>query len=281
MTPSSWAPVSPAAARSLADARRQLHHAAQLATAFGISFLPPRGDDSHTNLEWLPETGALASNALHDVRVALRVAELTLELQVPRAARNGGDAGSALFPLTGRTLEDGAAWIRERLAAARLDRSRYTLARHYEIPPHAVASGAAFDADAAALDELARWFGNAAALFERLRAGNPTASEVRCWPHHFDIATLMTIAPGRTVGVGLEPGDAYYDEPYFYVNMHPSPRADALTTQPPGGGSWHTREWIGAVLPGSRLVEGAHAQEGQARAFLDGAIRLATELVRG
>ena len=33
----SWDPVAPGAARSLGDARRQLHHAAQLATAFGFA----------------------------------------------------------------------------------------------------------------------------------------------------------------------------------------------------------------------------------------------------
>src|SRR5207247_497257 len=123
--------------------------------------------------------------------------------------------------------------------------------------------------DAAAFEELAGWYGNAAVVLETLRAATPTASEVRCWPHHFDLATLITVAPGQSVGVGMEPGDQYYAEPYFYVNMHPAPDARAL---PPlhGHGTWHTHEWIGAVLPASRLA--ASGQRSQIERFTGSAV---------
>lgn len=264
-----WQPVDPALATRLGDARRQLHHAAQLATAFGISYVPARADDSHTNLEWLPDAGALASNPLGDLRVAVRVADLTL-LAIPR----GGE-----LPLDGRTIPDAADWLRERLAGTAAPPARFTLARHYTIPEHPVAQGRPFDADARALGELAAWYANAASLFAGLRARERDASEVRTWPHHFDIATLITVGPGRTIGVGLEPGDTYYDEPYFYVNLHPTPAAGALGDRLQGGGSWHTHEWIGAVLPGSRLTVDATAQRAQVAAFLDSAITRAKALL--
>ena len=68
-------------AASLSDARLQAHHAAQFATAAGISYLPPEADDSQTNLEWLPELGALASHVIpgpSPFRIAVRVSDLTL-----------------------------------------------------------------------------------------------------------------------------------------------------------------------------------------------------------
>ena len=104
---------------------------------------------------------------------------------------------------------------------------------------------------------------------------------MRCWPHHFDIATLTTVSPDRTVGVGLEPGDVYYDEPYFYVNMRPVPPVDALTATLAGGGIWHTHEWIGAVLPGSHLAAGSTRRElrEQVDAFLDSAVAACRALV--
>ena len=78
-------------------------------------------------------------------------------------------------------------------------------------------------------------------------------SPVRCWPHHFDIATLLTIAPGQTIGVGLEPGDGYYDEPYWYVNQYPAPSATP-GNQLEGGGvlaltrvDWRRAAGIAAV----------------------------------
>lgn len=278
MMPSArWSPVRPDRARALTDARLHLHHAAQLATALGISYLPPRGDDSHTNLEWLPDLGALASNPVpvgrSAVRVGVRVADFTILILSDTSAVTDS------YPLDGHSPEEAAAWTREGLRLAGLDPSRYTLKRHYEIPSHAVATGASFRKSGDALEQLHRWLGNAAALFEELRATNPQASEVRCWPHHFDLATLITVAPGKTVGVGLEPGDGYYDEPYFYVNLHPSPGSDPLPNTIAGGGRWHTHQWIGAVLPGSRLSSDQAAQSEQATAFLESAIKICTELV--
>jgi hypothetical protein len=54
--------------------------------------------------------------------------------------------------------------------------------------------------------------------------------------------------------------------------VHPQPSRDALTAAIAGNGIWHTHEWIGAVLPGSRLAAGsADAQAGQITGFLDSA----------
>src|SRR5262249_14843197 len=156
-----------------------------------------------------------------------------------------------------RTTAEAEAWLRGCVAKRGAAAEKFTLARHYEIPHHAVDDGSAFDAsDRVAFAELAAWFNVAESVLENARAQND-GSEIRCWPHHFDIATLITVKPGKTVGVGLEPGDHYYDEPYFYVNANPQPRTAAATAQLAGGGSWHTHEWFGAVLPGSR-VEAAH-----------------------
>jgi hypothetical protein len=84
---------------------------------------------------------------------------------------------------------------------------------------------------------------------------------VRCWPHHFDIATLIDVSRGasgeaRTIGVGLSPGDASYPEPYFYVTPWPAPADPALMALP-GGGAWHRAGWFGAVLTGSAIFAGA------------------------
>lgn len=270
-----WHPVDSTRAGALSDARRQLHHAAQMATAAGISYLPPRSDDSHTNLEWVDRHGALESNPVPasrgTLRVGVRVGDLTLLLI--------REEDISELPLRGQSMDQAASWLRERLAAAGLDGDRYTLKRHYQIPPHPVAGGARFSAADADLTQLEKWFSNGAAALEAVRRANREASEVRCWPHHFDIATLITIGASASVGVGLEPGDAYYSEPYFYVNAHPQPSVDRLTATLAGKGVWHTREWIGAVLPGSRVVPDGAAQEGQVSAFLASAVAACRTLV--
>ena len=266
-----------AKAKSLADARRQTHHAAQLATAAGISFLPKQADDSHTNLEWLPDIGGLASRVVPSrapFRVAAQIADLELHVLDDR------NASLARLPLHGRRIVDAEAWLRERIGERGGSAEKFTLARHFKIPHHAVDDGAAFDvSDRGAFAELAAWFDLAAKVLESERARHD-GSEIRCWPHHFDIATLITVEEGKTVGVGLEPGDTYYDEPYFYVNANPRPVAGTAAPALSGGGSWHTHEWFGAVLPGSRIQSGSRG-ESQIADFLDSAIAACRQLVLG
>jgi hypothetical protein len=177
------------------------------------------------------------------------------------------------YKLHGRTITDATDWVRSRITTFGVDPTRYTLRRNFEIPRHDVAIGESFNArETDRFDELSRWFANASSMLQSLVRKTHGASEVRCWPHHFDIATLMKVAANRTIGAGLEPGDDYYDEPYFYVDMTPQPPASRVQSRPLwGNGKWHTRDWVGAVLPGSRFGA-ASAQERQVREFLDSAV---------
>src|SRR5262249_47997239 len=150
----------------------------------------------------------------------------------------------------------------------------------YDIPSHPVADGAAFLlADPAALGELARWYDGADAVLRALQSDRPQASPVRCWPHHFDIATLITVAAkeadreARTLGVGLSPGDDSYAEPYWYVTPWPFPE-DRQGLAPLSAGSWREAGWFGAVLRGTEIVTLTSASEQADRvgAFLESAI---------
>lgn len=265
-----WQPTDPAAARALRDERLQLHYAAQFATALGISYLAKADDDSHTNLGWHAQRRALMSRPVAGaggtVSGGVLAAELALVLTVEHAA-------TTVIALSGVTLRTAAGHFAHALSAAGLDRSRFTLDRHYELPEHPVAAREPFSAtNRDAFEQLARWYGNASLELERIAREVPNASEVRTWPHHFDMATLISHAGGRSTGVGLSPGDESYDEPYFYVNMYPAPAA-APATSLDGDGSWHTAGWTGAVLPGSRITGDGAAQQAQVRAFLDSALR--------
>ncbi len=267
--------IDPGLAQTLADARLQLHHAAQFAAATGISYLPAQPDDSHTNMEWVESLRALAGHVIpapQPFRTIIQPADLSLSV----VGEDGQIVASTL--LNGLTIDDAASWLRARIAERGADGDRLTLQRHFEIPHHDVDDGATFDTkNAAAFAQLDAWYFAGNRAMEYVRSSTKEASEVRCWPHHFDIATLIDLGEGRTIGVGMEPGDQYYDEPYFYVNMSPSPAAESATASLGGAGTWHTNEWVGAVLPGSRL--GEEPQE-QVHAFLDSAIVAARAIQR-
>lgn len=269
-SPRTWQPVRPEEAARLTDSRLQLHHAAQFAAAAGISFLQPLPDDSHANLEWVPALGGLFSRVI-PARTAFRVGVKPVKLGLLISSADNRPLTE--YHLHGRTITEAKDWIRSQIRLLGADGSRYTLSRNYEIPRHDVAIGESFDAsEPARFEELARWLGNGAAILGSLTRSAMPASEVRCWPHHFDIATRIEVAPGRTLGVGLEPGDQYYDEPYFYVEMKPQPATSRIQSRPLwGSGVWHTEDWVGAVLCGSRLGA-ASSQERQTREFLDSAI---------
>jgi hypothetical protein len=267
LTRESWKPLNPIEAAVLSDARRQVHHAAQLATAFGISYLEKQPDDSHTSLEWIEPDGALASHEQNGVSVALRISDLTLLI------------GDATFEMLGRTILEAADWTRAQLESAGFDGSRFTLEKHFEIPTHPVADGAIFDAKAHELHELSNWYSSAVPQLEKICAQNRGASDVRCWPHHFDIATLISLDNGKTVGAGMEPGDIYYEEPYFYVNANPPPWGRELPQTLKGHGAWHTQQWIGAVLPASRLTTDVTSQEEQVTDYFWSAVQACKALL--
>jgi hypothetical protein len=272
----SWRPLDLRRATDLVDARLQLHHAAQLATALGISYLPAQPDDSHTNLEWIDAIGALASNPAGSpaLRLAARADPLAILVLDSRANVR------ATYSLDGRTVDDAAGWIRGQLAEYGFDSARYTLKRHYEIPSHPVDAGAAFRATTpASFEQLASWYSNAAAALESVVLATPGASPIRCWPHHFDIATLIEVAPGKTISLGMDPGDDYWREPYFYASMSPPPDAAAPRAELAGNGLWHTRDWIGAVLPASR-IDSAN-QQTQVDAFIRSAVSACHGLLLG
>jgi hypothetical protein len=186
--------------------------------------------------------------------------------------------------LSGKKLDDGYAWVAEAMDRFHVGSVEAgALPRPGEgFPAHAVRSGARFGGtDPEARAELARWYSNSLFLLAGVAGSEPGASPVRTWPHHFDMATLITVNGGdpddqetaRSIGVGFSPGDSDYDEPYFYATPWPYPE-NATLSPLAGRGLWHLTGWTGAVLKGTRLVESADhtMQLERARKFLASAI---------
>jgi hypothetical protein len=256
---------------SLVDARLTLHWAAQIVAAAGATWLERRPDDSHAAMTWLGSLRALAGEPLAGVRAALLFEDLRLAVIGP------DDRLLDAYPLANRTLADGLRWLANALARVHHAKERELVRPGHDMPDHSVATGGRFANPApAALRELARWYANADRLLADV-ARTPGASPLRCWPHHFDIATLITLDTtlssehARSIGVGLSPGDSSYGEPYWYVTPWPYPERGQGRLPV---GHWHTRGWFGAVLTAAELLNAEPAaQEMRARAFVDAATK--------
>jgi hypothetical protein len=270
----SWQQLGAIAPADLVSARQHAHFAAQVISAAGETFAPHVPDTSHTAMVWDAAHEALAGRELPGAgcRVALRVHDLGLLLLT-----NSG-AIAAQTRLAGRTLAEAYAWAADALEShARGALAGALVHPGYALEPHPLERGARFAEDPG-LPELSRWFANADLELRRIARETRGAGEVLCWPHHFDIATLVVLEsdaagdPLRTVGVGLSPGDDFVSEPYWYVNHGPG--TDRGELPPLAAGEWLRGGSPFAVLRGSEVVAAGAAAEqaARSRAFLASAI---------
>jgi hypothetical protein len=263
---------------ALVDPSLEMHWAAQVLASAGQTFVEPRADDSHRAMAWVPRQRALVGEPFagsYPFRVGLRPENLTLLL----LGRTDEALGS--LPLAGVTLEEAYEWLA--LGLATYMGALPTLERpEYDLPNHPVGAGARFSGGRESeRSALAGLYGDAAALLAELISTRDDASPVRCWPHHFDIAALLTLAvdqtgsAGRTVGAGLAPMGGGYESWYWYVTPWPYPTADRLPRLE-GPGGWHTDGWTGAVLTGEELATREEAFRAPAvRKFLDVSVEAA------
>jgi hypothetical protein len=179
-------------------------------------------------------------------RVGLRLAGLALIVM-------RGNLVLDTYELAGRRDSMVGVWLDSSLRALGL-KPATEVTLPYTIPSHPVARGSAysFSGESESFDELVRWFDAAADLLEEVKTGytDGRVDAVQCWPHHFDIATVVALDPpgadhARSIGIGVSPGDHYYPQPYIYVSPYPAPKG--VTLRPLALGHWHTEGFVGAI----------------------------------
>jgi hypothetical protein len=280
---SNWVQLHGVDGRRLSEARLQAHHAVQWLARAARAYILPQPDDGHTSLGWDPVLGGFTTYPLRDGSwLSLKMMDLTLAL-------HGGGAGTPVqsFSLDGHSDLLARQWLSEQLNARGFDAQALDAPSPYKIPAHAVAEGRPYNTAGLtdALSELVAWFGNAAlslgSIQKQLIKRGCSSSPVRCWPHHFDIATLTTLPAQRdaakSIGAGLSPGDEYYDEPYFYVSVYPEPDPQLLPTLPMLG-HWHERDFVAAVATAPRILK-AENQKAETDDFLRAAVGAAFKVL--
>lgn len=251
-----WSTLGAKSPTALVRARHLAHHAVQWVSKAARANLEAAADDSHASLCWDAASGAFLSQALSaggaEIRVGFKPRNFALML-----TRNNRALDE--FELGGRKDSSVAVWFDSALRALGL-KPASEIELPYAMPSLPVSRGSAYHVcgELEAFDELARWYDAAADLLVDVAAANPGAGPVRCWPHHFDIATLISLdAEGgenaRSIGVGVSPGDEYYAQPYLYVSPWPRLKPADLPPLPPPG-HWHLKDFTAAVATGEEIV---------------------------
>jgi len=259
-----WSKMGRTPPTALVEVRNLVHHAIQWPARAARANLAAVPDDSNSAFTWDASHAALLSRVLPakagGVRVGLRIARLEL------IVTSGHSVADAL-QLDGRTDPAAGAWIDSKLRALGL-KPAGDVNLPYVLPDH---PGAGRSLELAMLGrelgELSRWFGGPAEALEEFaaRLAGLRPGPVLCWPHHFDMATLVPLGagePARSVGVGVSPGDEFYAQPYAYVS--PSPRFEGNLPELPPPGHWHTEGFFGAVATGEEIL----ATKDRGQAFL-------------
>ncbi|MEM8915999.1 MAG: hypothetical protein AAGC83_09180, partial [Pseudomonadota bacterium] len=238
--------------KKLSRARALAHQAVQFVTKAARANLAGEEDDSHSNLGWSTELRAFVSHPLAKTSVAVSLSPLQLLIL-------DADAVTVRFDLTGRSVVEAGGWLDGELSGRNL-KTTSGIDIPYDLPEEAAAIHVFEDVDE--LAALAAWFDLAHVCLSQFASSitdlRPGPSPVRCWPHHFDIATYVALETGdpesaKGIGVGLSPGDEAYDQPYIYVNPWPHLDSDHLP-EAPKPGHWHSQGFVGAIATADELL---------------------------
>jgi hypothetical protein len=187
-----WTPIGSISPENLVAAREELHQAVQLIAAAGKYLIPERPDDSQTSMTWndqlLALTGEVIGAGESTLQIGLRMADVALLI-----IKSDVTISNEL-PLKGNTLVSTLEWMKNQINDSGIDSSGVSLQLHYDLPAHSLKDGSSFlITNAEEYKEVALYFSNASHVLKAVSNMIPNASEVRCWPHHFDLATLITI----------------------------------------------------------------------------------------
>lgn len=235
---------------SLSTVRLQTHAACQWMTKAARANLPAVTDDSHSNFGWQNSANALVSRPLDE-----RGHALGFSFEQGAMMLFEGQTLKETLALNGVTEQAAGNWTDMQLESLGLQTTtKAEMPYELEAIEH-------YDFDGTELSALGRWFQLGFDVLSKVveALGHIAVAEpsVRCWPHHYDVGTLLLLddegpETARSIGIGLSPGDGSYTEPYFYCSPWPVPDLAGLGAAPDGL-QWHTDGFVSLVATASAL----------------------------
>lgn len=224
----------------------QLHIASQYLAAFGINYIDPKPDDSHTNLDWEASKSRLVSRATDQaIQLSLDYESFSL------SGLKSGDVTDQLL-LDGKSHSEVLTWLNKFSEANQLGKPmKYEL--HYELPYPPISGDYTFELKSTEeLNQLADQLTRAKTGFEKFLAINKLSSEIRVWPHHFDLGIYAQLGDQLFLGGGLAVPDSMSASLYYYTSgWKNGETVDTSNFKELSAGKWMSPEWNGGLLSSS------------------------------
>ena len=253
-----WKQQRPVNIKHLVDARLQAHFALEWVSRFGRFLVPPRGDYGHVASRWDSGLEMLVTYpaAQYDAMVMVG-----LKLDPLEVALIEGGGTPRKITLEGHTHQEIGEWLTSVVKNSRIKGEKLLGEIPYKLHHERLSKGGTYlyNGYAPYFKILKNWIAEASATLNDIRTMwrhyNPTPTPVHCWPHHFDLATLLELGDERSVGLGFSPGDDTYASPYFYINPWPKPESYDKLPEAPARSHWHTEDFFSLLLPSEQLLD--------------------------
>lgn len=239
------------------EAEALIHRLAQFPAIVGRNLTDQMPDDSNTTLNW--------DSAVERLESQLVNGEFRLSIHIPDFSLQWSKENEILseLPAHEKTKDEIFEWVVKQVENAGFDSSKLHFIDHYEVPEHAIDTGAAFGGPS---NEILttwmthRWLANE--LMVELNRTVGIDSSIRVWPHHFDTGTYYAFGDKKAIGAGWAIGDSMSEYPYLYIYPWNADETIDLSNTPPlKVGKWMTGEWVGAILPLNEMIEVADLNE--------------------
>ncbi|MFT4679786.1 MAG: hypothetical protein ACI84C_002063 [Flavobacteriales bacterium] len=234
-----------------------MHQAAQYIAAVGKSFLESVPDGNHTNMRWDSAACAMVGRPIDEAKeisLALNYSSYSLEF-----VDTNVDVLASLY-LGGSRHDAILFWIQEQTDLLGIE-GDLDFDIQYELPYPAMEMDMVFPEEDS--NELQRLSDMRTAVQNALSTVlNPIAAarEIRVWPHHFDIGSMIITqvednALVSSIGVGMAVPDAMVDDFYLFTTAW---RRDGVGLDNMANltlGKWRNPDWNGATLEAGELSE--------------------------
>ncbi|MGI9547108.1 MAG: hypothetical protein ACR2MM_07720 [Flavobacteriaceae bacterium] len=228
-----------------------IHFAAQYLAAAGISFLPQKEDDSHTNLGFSTEEKQMLTRVLNEDGDFL-----AFDLNE--------------FALVWNSAADPSKLVLEHLSHGEVldwihsitKNSRFSNPYSYQFPyslPYEISNDYKYALDPEKLELERKLRTLATQVLGEVLNQNNMHSEIRIWPHHLDTGAFAKLPEKESVsiGMGLAIPDALVNDYYFYISGYEGHAAISPTEfDSLSQGKWHSDGFTGGILPSKGRNQG-------------------------